>query len=83
MNSPMPTVQRVMSIVVDYELQQRLRAEAVRQGKSVSRFVRDILQERVMPAPRLRGRGSALLNLCGLAHGELVIADIDREIYGG
>jgi len=72
-----------MSVVVDRDLQQRLRAEAVRQGKSVSRFVRDILEERVRPARQRQGRRSALLKLCGLAHGELVLCDIDRELYGG
>ena len=79
----MPTAQHVMSVVVDRDLQQRLRAEAVRQGKSVSRFVRDILEERVRPARQRQGRRSALLKLCGLAHGELVLCDIDRELYGG
>jgi len=71
-----------MSIVVDRQLHQHLRAEAARQGKSLSRFVRELLEERV-PRPRLRrGRRSALLKLCGLAHGELVTRDIDRELYG-
>ena len=78
----MPTTQRLMSVVVDRELQRRLRAEAARQGKSVSRFVRDILDEHVRPPRRRRGRRSALLKLCGLAHGQLLISDLDRELYG-
>jgi len=78
----MPTSHRVISIVADRDLYQRLRIEAARQGKSVSRFVRDLVEERIRER---RGRGkrtSALLGLCGLPHGELVSVDVDREIYG-
>jgi len=81
MNHAMPTGHRIVSIVVERDLHQRMRAEAARHGKSVSRFVRDLLAERLRPA-RARSRGhSALSRLCGLAHGELVITDVDRELY--
>ena len=77
----MPTTQRVISIVVDRDLEHRLRSEAARQRKSLSRFAREALEGRVRPpAPHPRGQ-SALLKLCGLAHGELVIPDLDRELY--
>ncbi len=79
----MATAQWVMSVVVDRDLHQRLRAEAAQRGKSVSRYVRELLEEHVRPPRRRAGRRSALLKLCGLAHGELVISDIDRELYGG
>jgi len=78
----MPTTQRIISIVADRHLHERLRAEALRQGKSVSRFVRDLVEERVRPPRTRRKGGSALLGLCGLAHGELASVDIDRELYG-
>ena len=78
----MPTTQRVISIVADRQLQERLRVEAARQGKSVSRFVRDLIEQRVRPARGSRTRPSALLGLCGLAHGELVGIDVDAELYG-
>lgn len=82
MNSGMPTGHRIMSIVVDRQWHHRVRAEAAQQGKSVSRFVRDLLAERVRP-PRTRRRGhSVLLKLCRLAHGELVGTDVDRELHG-
>lgn len=82
MNLIMPTTQRVISIVADRNLHERLRAEAARQGKSVSRFVRDLVEDRIRP-PRVRkNRRSSLLKLCGLAHGELVAVDVDRELYG-
>lgn len=45
--------------------------------------MRDLLEEHIRPPRVLKSRGSALLKLSGLAHGELVIADIDRELYGG
>ena len=77
----MPTTQRLVSVVLDRDLHERVRAEAARRGKSVSRFVRELVAEHVRP-PRVRRRRSPLLGLCGLAHGELVIADIDRELYG-
>ncbi len=71
-----------MSIVVNADLQRRLRAEAGRHGKSVSRFVREILEERV-PSPQVRHpRRSSLLKLCGLAHGELAGLSVDDELYG-
>ena len=79
----MPTTQRVISIVADRHLHERLRAEAARQGKSVSRFVRDLVEERVRPPRAPKSRRSALLKICGLAHGELVSIDVDRELYGG
>lgn len=78
----MPTTQRVISIVADRHLHERLRAEAARQGKSVSRFVRDLIEERMRPARARRTRPSALLGLCGLAHGELAGLDVDAELYG-
>jgi len=77
----MATTQRVISVVVDSDLERRLRLEAARQHKSLSRLAREVLQERVRPATPPRGRSSALLKLCGLAHGELVIPDLDRELY--
>ena len=77
-----PTTQRIISIVADRHLHERLRAEAVRQGKSVSRFVRELVEERVRPARTRPKRRSALLALCGLAHGEFVPVDIDVELYG-
>ena len=78
----MPTRERLVSVVVDRELHRRMRAEAARHRKSVSRFVRDILEERLRPAHRPRGSQSILLRLCGLAHGELAAIDVDRELYG-
>lgn len=72
----------MVSVVVDADLRRRLRVEASRQGKSVSRFVREILEERVRPPRRTGGRRSGLLSLCGLAHGELAGLDLDRELYG-
>ena len=78
----MATTQRVISVVVDSDLERRLRSEAARHRKSLSRFAREVLQERVRPTTRPRGRASALLRLCGLAHGELLIHDLDRELYG-
>jgi hypothetical protein len=78
----MPTSQRVISIVADRRLHERVRAEAVRQGKSVSRFIRDLVEERVRPPRGRANRPSALLKLCGLAHGELASVDVDRELYG-
>jgi hypothetical protein len=81
MNRNMPTTQRVISIVVDRDLEQRLRSEAGRQHKSLSRFAREALEGRVRPSTRQRRGPSALLKLCGLAHGELVIPDLDRELY--
>jgi hypothetical protein len=78
-----PTTQRIISIVVDPELHERLRAAAHRSGKSVSRFVRELVEERVRPRSTRPRRGrSVLLKLCGLAHGELTGRDIDRELYG-
>jgi plasmid stability protein len=79
----MPTRERLVSIVVDRELHGRIRAEAARQRKSVSAFVRDMLEERLRPRSRRPTAGSALLRLCGLAHGELSGTDVDRELYGG
>ncbi len=79
----MATPQRVISVVVDRDLQQQLRAEAAQRGKSVSRYVRELLEEHVRPPRRRTARRSVLLKLSGLAHGELVISDIDRELYGG
>ncbi len=78
----MATAHRVISVVVDPDLARQLRLEAARHGKSVSRFAREALRERLRPTARPRGRTSALLKLCGLAHGELVIHDLDRELYG-
>jgi hypothetical protein len=78
----MPTRQRLVSIVVDRELHRRMQAEAARQRKSVSPFVRDVLQERLRPARRSASSRSTLLRLCGLAHGELSTIDVDRELYG-
>ena len=78
----MPTRERVISVVADRQLQQRLRAEATRQGKSVSRLVREIVEERLRPSPARGRRRAALLRLSGLADGELVETDIDRELYG-
>jgi hypothetical protein len=82
MNRPMPTRQRLVSIVVDRELHRRMQAEATRQKKSVSRFVRDVLAERLQPPRRSAGSRSTLLRLCGLAHGELSAIDVDHELYG-
>lgn len=78
----MPTTQRIISVVADRDLHERLRSEAARQRKSVSRLVREIVEERLRPPRRGTGRRAALLELSGLAHGELVIEDIDRELYG-
>ena len=78
----MPTRERLVSVVVDRELHRRMRTEAARHRKSVSRFVRDILEEHLPPAHRPRGSQSILLRLCGLAHGELAAIDVDRELYG-
>lgn len=78
----MPTRERVVSIVVDRELHRQMRAEATRQRKSVSRFVRDVLAERLRPQHRAGGSRTTLLRLCGLAHGELSAIDVDREVYG-
>jgi len=78
----MPTTQRLISIVADRDLHDRLKSEAARRGKSVSRFVRDLVEERVRPQRARGSRGSALLKLCGLAHGEFTSIDIDRELYG-
>jgi hypothetical protein len=72
----------LVSIVLDGDLYQRVRAEAGRQGKSVSRFVRDVLAERLRRRPARNASGSALMKLCGLARGELARADIDDELYG-
>jgi len=58
-----------------------MRAEAARQRKSLSRLAREALEGRLRPPLRHPGRRSALLKLCGLAHGELAIADLDRELY--
>lgn len=82
MNPIVPTTQRIISIVADRRLQELLRAEAARRGKSVSRFVRDLVEERLRPAPAKRRARSALLGLCGLAHGEFVDVDVDAELYG-
>jgi DNA polymerase III delta subunit len=77
----MPTRDRLVSIVVDRELHRRIQAEATQQRKSVSRFVRDLLAERLQP-PRRRPRSrNALLRLCGLAHGELSVTNVDVEVY--
>jgi hypothetical protein len=81
MNQSMPTTQRVISIVVDRDLDLRLRAEAARQGKSLSRFAREALEGRVRAAVQPAGGCSALLKLCALAHGELLVPDLDRELY--
>ncbi len=79
----MPTAHRVVSIVADRELHARLRAAAHRAGKSVSAFVRELVEERVRPrSMRPRHGRSVLLKLCGLAHGELTGVDVDRELYG-
>jgi hypothetical protein len=78
----MPTRERVVSIVVDRELHRRMQAEAVRQRKSVSRLVRDILKERLTTPRRRPGSRSTLVRLCGLAHGELAGIDVDGELYG-
>lgn len=78
----MPTTQRVISVVADRDLHERLRAEARRRGKSVSQLVRELVEEHVRPGGSRRGRRSALLKLCGLAKGELVGVDVDREVYG-
>jgi hypothetical protein len=67
--------------VIDSATVRRLRAEAARQGKSLSRLARDILTERVGTPVTRRGRRTSLLRLCGLAHGELTIPDLDRELY--
>jgi hypothetical protein len=48
----------------------------------VSRFVRDLVEERLRPPPARRRGRSALLGLCGLAHGEFVGVDADAELYG-
>ncbi len=77
----MATTQRVISVVVDSDLERRLRSEAARHRKSLSGFACEVLQERVRPTTPPRGRTSALLKLCGLAHGELVMPDLDRELY--
>lgn len=78
----MPTTQRIISIVADRQLHERLRAEAFRQGKSVSRFVRDLVAERVGRSPARRKRRSTLLGLCGLAHGEFVSVEVEDELCG-
>jgi hypothetical protein len=78
----MPTRERVVSIVVDRELLRRTRLEATRQGKSVSRFVRDVLADHFQPPRRSSGSRSPLPRVCGLAHGELSAIDVDRELYG-
>ena len=78
----MPTTQRVISIVADRDLHERVRAEAARHGKSVSRFVRELVEARVRRRGQRRARRSALLKLCGLARGELTAVEIDRELYG-
>jgi len=78
----MPTRERVVSIVVDRELHRRMQTEAARQRKSVSRLVREVLQERLKPRRRHSGSRSTLVRLCGLAHGELAGIDIDGELYG-
>jgi hypothetical protein len=77
----MPTTQRLVSVVLDPEVHARLRAEAAREGKSVSRLVRELVTERVGRPPARRPRHSPLLKLCGLADGELVVSDLDRELY--
>jgi hypothetical protein len=77
----MPTTQRVISIVVDRDLEQRLRSEASRERKSLSRYAREALEARVRPAVRHPGGRSALLKLCARAHGELLTPDLDRELY--
>jgi hypothetical protein len=81
MNQSMPTTQRVISIVVDRDLEQRLRSEAARQRKSLSRLAREALEGRVRPPIRPAGGRSTLLKLCALAHGELLVPDLDRELY--
>jgi hypothetical protein len=77
----MPTMQRVISIVVDRDIEERLRSEASRQRKSLSRYAREALEGRVGLPVRHPGGRSALLKLCALAHGELLIPDLDRELY--
>ena len=59
-----------------------MQAEAARQRKSVSRLVRELLQERLKPQRRRSSSRSTLVKLCGLAHGELAGIDIDGELYG-
>jgi uncharacterized protein (DUF433 family) len=76
----MPTRDRVVSIVVDREPHRRMQAEATRRRKSVSRFVRDLLAERLLPQRRQADSRNTLLRLCGLAHGELSQVDVDEEL---
>jgi len=78
----MPTAHKVVSIVTDRELHTRLRTAAHRAGKSVSAFVRELVEERVRPRRARSGNArNVLLKLCGIAHGELAGLDVDRELY--
>ncbi|MBI3769230.1 MAG: ribbon-helix-helix protein, CopG family [Deltaproteobacteria bacterium] len=79
----MPTSRHIISISLDPELHERVRTAARGAGKSVSRFIRELIEKRVQPPSTRRRQGSSvLLKLCGLAHGELATRDVDHELYG-
>jgi hypothetical protein len=75
-----PSGRKRVSILVDQALHRRMQAEAVRQRTSVSRLVRDMLEDRLTPPRREPVSSTTLLRLCGLAHGELAGIDIDGEL---
>jgi plasmid stability protein len=77
----MPTTQQLVTITVDADLQRRLRRAASTSGRSVSRFVREILEARLRPARTHSGR-CPLLRVAGIARGELSGLRIDDELYG-
>jgi predicted DNA-binding protein len=78
----MPTAQAIVSIVASPELRDRLRKEARRRGKTLSTYVREVLEREVPREKTRRLRKSALERLEALADGELAFVDIDRELYG-
>lgn len=72
----------LVTISLEADLRRELKRAANAEGKSVSRYIRDVLRERLEPPRRQSTRKCPLLAVSGVANGELTGLDIDAELYG-
>jgi len=73
----------LVTISLEANLRKQLRRAAAAEGKSVSRYVREMLRAKLAPAKiRPRRRRCPLLAVSGIANGQLTGIDIDAELYG-